>query len=326
MYLWAKYGTQTDIRFSIIKRAVVDLAATADWTPATGDTKVSKDGGNYANSTNNPAAVAGTGSVGWKITLSATELQCAELNLQIVDSATKAVEDQFLTIYTYGNAAAKIQPDLSDIVRMGLTALPNAAAEAAGGLYTRGSGAGQITQTNNGRVDTDVKSITNGLIVAATFAANALDAVWSTAARVLTAGTNIVLAKGVGVTGFTDLDAAGVRTAVGLASANLDTQLSTIDDFLDTEIAAILAAVDTEVASILALLNSARAEPGQGAPPVNPNMATKVDYLFKSWRNKKDNNGATTNLYADDGTTVDHKQTTAESAGTVTKGEWVSGP
>lgn len=41
------------------------------------------------------------------------------------------------------------------------------------------------------------------------------------------------------------LDAAGTRTAVGLASANLDTQLSTIDDFLDTEIAAIKAKTDS---------------------------------------------------------------------------------
>lgn len=40
-----------------------------------------------------------------------------------------------------------------DSVRAGLTALPNAAAEAAGGLYTRGSGAGQINQANNGQID-----------------------------------------------------------------------------------------------------------------------------------------------------------------------------
>lgn len=74
--------------------------------------------------------------------------------------------------------------------------------------------------------------------------------VWAVATRVLTAGTNIVLAKGTGVTGFTDLSAADVRTAVGLASANLDTQigtlataasLSTVAGYLDTEIAAILA-------------------------------------------------------------------------------------
>lgn len=43
--------------------------------------------------------------------------------------------------------------DPSDTVRFGLTALPNAAAEAAGGLFTRGSGAGQITQDANGRVN-----------------------------------------------------------------------------------------------------------------------------------------------------------------------------
>lgn len=87
-------------------------------------------------------------------------------------------------------------------------------------------------------------TVAAGSITASKFAANALDAVWSTATRVLTAGTNIALAKGTGVTGFNDLDAAGVRTAVGLASANLDTQLTAIDDFLDTEIAAIKAKTD----------------------------------------------------------------------------------
>jgi hypothetical protein len=46
----------------------------------------------------------------------------------------------------------------------------------------------------------------------------------------------VILAFRQDVTGGAGLDAAGVRTAIGLASANLDTQLSTIDDFLDTEI------------------------------------------------------------------------------------------
>lgn len=67
-----------------------------------------------------------------------------------------------------------------------------------------------------------------GAITAAKFAANALDAVWSTATRILTAGTNIVLAKGTGVTGFNDLDAPGVRAAIGMAGANLDTQLAAL--------------------------------------------------------------------------------------------------
>jgi hypothetical protein len=77
-------------------------------------------------------------------------------------------------------------------------------------------------------VQAHVGSIADAVLTAAKFAAGAFDAVWSVAARLLTAGTNIVLAKGTGVTGFTDLDAAGVRTAVGLATNNLDTQLGTL--------------------------------------------------------------------------------------------------
>jgi hypothetical protein len=59
-------------------------------------------------------------------------------------------------------------------------------------------------------------------------------------------------------TGFSTLDAAGIRTAVGLASANLDTQLTAIDDYIDTEVGAIQTSLttiagylDTEVAAIL---------------------------------------------------------------------------
>lgn len=52
--------------------------------------------------------------------------------------------------------------------------------------------------------------------------------IWSVATRTLSSGANIVLAKGTGITGFNDLDAPGVRGAVGLASANLDTQLDAL--------------------------------------------------------------------------------------------------
>lgn len=178
------------------------------------------------------------------------------------------------------------------------TALPAAAAEAAGGLYTRGSGAGQIAQQTNGQVDVNLErwinvaplalssqrvqvlvgAITNGVIAAATFASNALDAVWSTATRILTAGTNIALAKGTGVTGFNDLDAAGVRSAVGLSSANLDTQLAAIAGYIDTEIAAILAAVDTEVAAIKAKTDNLPASPA--AVSDIPTAAQNADALL----------------------------------------------
>lgn len=77
--------------------------------------------------------------------------------------------------------------------------------------------------------------------------------VWAAATRTLTAGTNIALAKGTGVTGFTDLSAADVRTALGLASANLDTQLDALPT--NDELATALAAADDAVLAAIAALS-----------------------------------------------------------------------
>ncbi len=52
-------------------------------------------------------------------------------------------------------------------------------------------------------------------------AAGVAAAVWGAATRLLTAGTNIVLAKGTGVTGFTDLSAAAVNAEVDTALADV---------------------------------------------------------------------------------------------------------
>src|SRR5262245_36037716 len=95
-----------DIRFPMIKRGVVDFAVSADWTPASGDVKVSLDGAAVTNAANLPSLLSGTGAALWKLTLNAAELQCKELWIQIVDSATKAVEDQSLCVRTYGDPSA----------------------------------------------------------------------------------------------------------------------------------------------------------------------------------------------------------------------------
>lgn len=89
--------------------------------------------------------------------------------LHIHDSAANAFgtgdTSRFVTMYIFEitTTALNIVPnpieieltamDNQDAVRGGMTALPNANAEAAGGLYTRGSGAGQINQAANGQVD-----------------------------------------------------------------------------------------------------------------------------------------------------------------------------
>jgi hypothetical protein len=90
---------------------------------------------------------------------------------------------------------------------------------------------GSVTGNVGGNVTGSVGSVATGGITAASFAADAITAakvaadvgteigtaVWATTTRILTANTNL-----------NDLDAAGVRAAVGLAAANLDTQLDAL--------------------------------------------------------------------------------------------------
>jgi hypothetical protein len=64
--------------------------------------------------------------------------------------------------------------DPFDTVRLGLTALPNAAAEAAGGLYTRGTGAGQLNQPANGRVDANAIAMSGTTLTARDIGASVL--------------------------------------------------------------------------------------------------------------------------------------------------------
>lgn len=176
-----------------------------------------------------------------------------------------------------------------DGVRLGLTALPNAAAEASGGLPTLSAAQASngtiqanvhrwLTGTPNalqsGRVDSYIGAVASGAIAAASFAANALDAVWSTATRLLTAGTNIVLAKGTGVTGFNDLSAAQVNAEVDQAIS--DAALAT---------AGALATVDTVVDAIQAKTDTLPTDPADASDiaaafgTVNSTLATVAGYI-----------------------------------------------
>lgn len=180
--------------------------------------------------------------------------------------------------------------DQLDGVRLGLTALPNAAADGAGGLPISDAGGldldakigaltfgtanrvnaqvygmeantvtataiasdaitdakvasdvtiasvtgavGSVTGNVGGNVTGSVGSIATGGIAAASFAAGAIDA-----AAIATDAIDADALKADAVTeiqsGLSTLTAAGVRTAIGLASANLDTQLAAIDAVTD---------------------------------------------------------------------------------------------
>lgn len=121
---------------------------------------------------------------------------------------------------------------------------------------------------------------------------------------------------------------AGAVSAVqsGLATA---AALATVAGYLDSEIAAILedtgTTLDGKLNSIISLLDDARGEPGQGAPPVNPDTVTKIDYLYKAFRNKITQTATEFSVYADDGATVDHKATVSDDGTTYTRGELATG-
>lgn len=206
MVFLRKYNTATHIYVPIIKRGVIDFAVSADWTPSAGDVKISLDGAAAANVTNLPTAITMGNTAMWDFSLTAGELQAAKVLISVSDSATKAVEDQFIIIETFGNASAQFQVDLSDSVRFGLTALPNAAAAANGGLATVDASNAVKVQSGTGA---NQISLSSGLV---TLAATGLD--------------NVVCAEPGGVPALT----ANLKTAVSwlLALArNKITQTST---------------------------------------------------------------------------------------------------
>ena len=112
-----------------------------------------------------------------------------------------------------------------------------------------------------------------------------------------------------------------VTGAVGSVTGNVGGNVTGSVGSLDAQAKA---DVNAEVLDVLNV--DTYSEPGQGAPTATPTIRLMVHYLYKWTRNKKDNNGSTTQFYADDATTVDHKQTTSAAAGTVTKSEIATGP
>lgn len=86
-------------------------------------------------------------------------------------------------------------------------------------------------------------------ITATGFSTHTAADVWAVATRVLTAGTNIVLDKGTGITGFNDLSAAQVN-------AEADTALADYDAPTHAEMTAELATADDATLAAIAALNN----------------------------------------------------------------------
>lgn len=165
------------------------------------------------------------------------------------------------TVFTEAQNIDLIALDLQDAVRMGMTALPNAAADAAGGLVISDAGAQDFDAMNAAAIRlTAVRAATLTDLIDA----GRLDTIFDTINTAVAGLAGAAMRGTDSANTVTPLDAAGIRTAVGLAAANLDTQFSAaqvdldlIINYLDTEIAAILAAVtSTGVVLNAAQMNS----------------------------------------------------------------------
>jgi hypothetical protein len=133
--------------------------------------------------------------------------------------------------------------DVTDSVRFGLTALPNAAAAAAGGLPTAGTGANQLSTDGSGRVnvgqwlgtavtaatagipDVNTKNINNAVVsaTAAQIGVNVVNWNNTVVATPATAGVPDVNAKNLGGTAQTGRDlGASVLLSAGTGTGQLD--------------------------------------------------------------------------------------------------------
>lgn len=189
------------------------------------DVRLAKNDGNWAQKS--ASGNASHEENGWyEISLSATDTNTlGTLIVAVNESGALPVwrEFQVVPAPVYDALVAG-----SDVLQVNTTQWGGTAVAAANVLI---DGAITAAKIANGAITAD--KIANAALTAAKFASGAFDAVWSVTTRVLTSGANIVLAKGTGITGFNDLSASGVRSAVGLASANLDTQLDAIDNNVD---------------------------------------------------------------------------------------------
>jgi hypothetical protein len=199
----------------------------------------------YTSSLNNLAALT-TAHTDWGLLEVSSTLAPGLYRLDIADAIFAAGAWSAVVYVMITTSAAAASPmeftlvahDINDGVRMGLTALPNAAADAAGGLVISDAGGldADAQRADVAAILVDTGTTLDARIPAALVGGRMDASVGAMAANVQTAASTAADYVTELQAGLSTLDAAGVRTAVGLASANLDTQLAAIAGYIDTEV------------------------------------------------------------------------------------------
>jgi hypothetical protein len=225
--------------------------------------------------------------------------------------------------------------DLNDGVRGALTALPNAAADAAGGLPI--SDAGELDldamNTNINDIETDTDEIGEAgagltninlpnqtMDIVGSITGNLSGSVGSVAGNVDGSVASVAGAVG-SVAGNVDGSVASVTGAVGSVAGNVD---GNVDGTVAGVTPATAANVNTEVLDVLQ--TDTFAQVGREAPAATQSVLKMLQYLYKAWRNKSTQTATQYDLYNDDAATLDQKATVSDDDTTATRGEIATGP
>jgi hypothetical protein len=269
-----KYGVQTTILFPLIDAGAVDFEATPVTDSGT-DCEIIKDEGTSTTCTND---FAHEGRGIYSLVLTATEMQAARTGMVVIGGRIRLTD-----------------VDLSDGVRAGLTALPNAAADAAGGLPISDAGGLDLDAMNTNI--NDIETDTNALQIDLADGGRLdllIDAIKAVTDNLPNSGALTDLATAASITALNDISTADVNAQVS--------------DVLKT---------DTVT------------EMSQGAPPASPTMQQILNYLYRELvRNKivVDTNVLNQKqIFADDGSTVLYEKDLTNASNVTTVAEATTG-
>ena len=230
------------------------------------DSEVSKDGGTFADCTNEATEIA-TSSGMYYLDLTSTEMNADTVAVIVKTTSSGAkttpivmypeeVGDVRVNVTAYGGTAGTFSAGRPEVNTTHVAGTSQTARDiGASVLLSSGTGTGQIS-LSSGAVTAGTVSDKTGY----SLSAGGVQAIWDALTSALTTASSIgkLLVDNINATissrlasaSYTaPLDAAGTRSAIGMASANLDTQLATIAGYIDTEVSAIKAKTDLIPAS-----------------------------------------------------------------------------
>ena len=239
--------------------------------------------------------------------------------------------------------------DLNDAVRGGLTALPNANADAAGGLpisdagglnldtqlattdQIGAAGVGLAEAGGNGDHLTAINLPNQTMNITGNITGNlsgtvgsVTGAVGSVTGAIGSVGAGGITAASLGADCITNAKIADNALAAEQFAADCITNAKIADDAIAAENFA-TNAIATDAVAATALDKVVMSDLATGAPSSTANIVTAINYLYEVLRNKTTTTATLVTIKKDDGSTDLMKSTISDDATTFTKGEFVSG-